>query len=320
MFGGLHRRGSYSPPRCRSCNRIFVETGTDHRCCRSRGPAVPAGSHRRYLGPALDGEARRAGSGCRLHGDQGRRPALDSLRRSHHRFSAHVDHHHRARRPRHDQRSEFRRRARRTRRWASSPSAAARSSSTPIGWPATPPRSPTRTSPRSSSRSSWERASASCRITSTRPESSWATPVRCSSGFCSPLRRFSVTGQVDPALIGQERAFATFMPIILPIAVMFLPLLDLALAVVRRTAGRAVAVLRRRQAPPPSDAAARPFARPSGSHPLHLDGAHRVRIRAAALPGAGCSSSCIVGGLFAVTLVFTFYPLRMRQKAREEIS
>jgi len=30
--------------------------------------------------------------------------------------------------------------------------------------------------------------------------------------------------------------------------------------------------------------------------------------------------ACLVGGLFAVTLIFTFYPLRMRQKAREELS
>jgi UDP-GlcNAc:undecaprenyl-phosphate GlcNAc-1-phosphate transferase len=48
-----------------------------------------------------------------------------------------------------------------------------------------------------------------------------------------------VTGQVDPALLADERAFAAFLPIILPIAVMALPLLDLGLAVVRRMmAGR----------------------------------------------------------------------------------
>ncbi|GAA2088561.1 MULTISPECIES: MraY family glycosyltransferase [Brevibacterium] len=43
-----------------------------------------------------------------------------------------------------------------------------------------------------------------------------------------------VTGQVDPALLTQERAFAAAMPIILPVAVMALPLLDLGLAVLRR--------------------------------------------------------------------------------------
>lgn len=45
-----------------------------------------------------------------------------------------------------------------------------------------------------------------------------------------------VTGQVDPALLGDQRALATFLPIILPIAVMALPLLDLMLAVLRRMA------------------------------------------------------------------------------------
>ena len=43
-----------------------------------------------------------------------------------------------------------------------------------------------------------------------------------------------VTGQVDPAMLADERALAAFLPIILPVAVMALPLLDLGLAVVRR--------------------------------------------------------------------------------------
>ncbi|GAA2002553.1 MraY family glycosyltransferase [Brevibacterium samyangense] len=43
-----------------------------------------------------------------------------------------------------------------------------------------------------------------------------------------------VTGQVDPALLGSERVLATYMPVILPIAVMALPLIDLFLAVIRR--------------------------------------------------------------------------------------
>ncbi|WAL40531.1 MraY family glycosyltransferase [Brevibacterium sp. BRM-1] len=45
-----------------------------------------------------------------------------------------------------------------------------------------------------------------------------------------------VTGQVDPAVLSDERALPTFLPIILPIAVMALPLIDLMLAVVRRMA------------------------------------------------------------------------------------
>lgn len=45
-----------------------------------------------------------------------------------------------------------------------------------------------------------------------------------------------VTGQVDPAALSDQRALATFLPIILPVAVMALPLIDLMLAVVRRMA------------------------------------------------------------------------------------
>ena len=31
-------------------------------------------------------------------------------------------------------------------------------------------------------------------------------------------------------------------------------------------------------------------------------------------------TACVMGGLAVITLIFTFYPLRMRQKAREAIS
>ncbi|WP_349828989.1 MraY family glycosyltransferase [Brevibacterium litoralis] len=43
-----------------------------------------------------------------------------------------------------------------------------------------------------------------------------------------------VTGQVDPAMLGTGQVFATYLPVLLPMAVMALPLIDLVLAVVRR--------------------------------------------------------------------------------------
>jgi UDP-GlcNAc:undecaprenyl-phosphate GlcNAc-1-phosphate transferase len=44
----------------------------------------------------------------------------------------------------------------------------------------------------------------------------------------------AVTGQVDPAVVSDARIVPAFFPILLPVAVLLLPLTDLALAVVRR--------------------------------------------------------------------------------------
>ena len=43
-----------------------------------------------------------------------------------------------------------------------------------------------------------------------------------------------VTGQINPAIVSQREAIPAFLPIVLPIAVLVLPLLDMGLAVVRR--------------------------------------------------------------------------------------
>lgn len=43
-----------------------------------------------------------------------------------------------------------------------------------------------------------------------------------------------VTGQINPAIVSQREAIPAFLPIILPLAVLVLPLLDMGLAVVRR--------------------------------------------------------------------------------------
>ena len=45
----------------------------------------------------------------------------------------------------------------------------------------------------------------------------------------------AITGQVDPAVLDQAQIVPAFMPIVLPLAILALPLLDLLLAVVRRT-------------------------------------------------------------------------------------
>jgi UDP-GlcNAc:undecaprenyl-phosphate GlcNAc-1-phosphate transferase len=44
----------------------------------------------------------------------------------------------------------------------------------------------------------------------------------------------AVTGQIDPASLGLDELFPAFIPIILPFAVLLIPLLDFGLAVVRR--------------------------------------------------------------------------------------
>jgi UDP-GlcNAc:undecaprenyl-phosphate GlcNAc-1-phosphate transferase len=48
-----------------------------------------------------------------------------------------------------------------------------------------------------------------------------------------------ITGKVDPAVLEQSRIVPAFLPVVLPLAVLALPLIDLFLAVIRRTrAGR----------------------------------------------------------------------------------
>lgn len=43
-----------------------------------------------------------------------------------------------------------------------------------------------------------------------------------------------VTGQIDPAVVSERQSIPAYLPIVLPLAVLLLPLLDMALAVVRR--------------------------------------------------------------------------------------
>ena len=77
---------------------------------------------------------------------------------------------------------------------------------------------------------------ASCRTTSTRPGCSWATPARCCSGCCWPPRRSRSPAASTPApALSGNTAVAIFLPIVVPLAILTLPLLDVLLAVVRRT-------------------------------------------------------------------------------------
>jgi len=54
-------------------------------------------------------------------------------------------------------------------------------------------------------------------------------------GFVLAAAAIVVTGQIDPEQVSRRQSFPAFLPILLPIAVLLLPLLDMGLAIVRRT-------------------------------------------------------------------------------------
>ncbi|WGW10493.1 MraY family glycosyltransferase [Saxibacter everestensis] len=126
-----------------------------------------------------------------------------------------------------------------------------------------------------------------------------------------------VTGQVDPALISQERVIPTFLPVLLPVAVLILPLTDLALAVIRR--------LRAGKSPFSADA----------KHLHHrMLGLGHTHARAVlimylwvAIVAFGCVAFLMVSwrivvplslGLAIITLVLTFSPLRRKLRQHQE--
>jgi UDP-GlcNAc:undecaprenyl-phosphate GlcNAc-1-phosphate transferase len=53
-------------------------------------------------------------------------------------------------------------------------------------------------------------------------------------GMLMATSALTVTGQVDPHTAGQDDLLPAFIPLILPLAILLLPLLDLTLAVIRR--------------------------------------------------------------------------------------
>lgn len=54
-------------------------------------------------------------------------------------------------------------------------------------------------------------------------------------GFVLAAAAIVVTGQIDPEQVTRRQSFPAFLPMLLPIAVLLLPLLDMGLAIVRRT-------------------------------------------------------------------------------------
>ncbi len=86
-----------------------------------------------------------------------------------------------------------------------------------------------------------------------------------------------VTGQVDATTLTARQQVPAFLPILLPVAVLLLPLLDMGLAVVRRMGRGKSPFHPDRAAPAPPDAPARPHPPPGGRDPVPVDGGVRVR-------------------------------------------
>ena len=59
-----------------------------------------------------------------------------------------------------------------------------------------------------------------------------------SLGFLLAASTITLAGQVDPSAVATGTLFPTLLPILIPVAVMSIPLMDLVLAVVRRTRAR----------------------------------------------------------------------------------
>ena len=53
-------------------------------------------------------------------------------------------------------------------------------------------------------------------------------------GLLMTVGALSVTGQIDPATISDSQAIPAFLPLVLPLAILVVPLLDFTLAVLRR--------------------------------------------------------------------------------------
>jgi UDP-GlcNAc:undecaprenyl-phosphate GlcNAc-1-phosphate transferase len=53
-------------------------------------------------------------------------------------------------------------------------------------------------------------------------------------GLLMATSALTVTGQIDPKLVSQDELLPAFIPLILPVAILILPMLDFAMAVLRR--------------------------------------------------------------------------------------
>ena len=75
---------------------------------------------------------------------------------------------------------------------------------------------------------------ASCRSTGTRRRSSWATPARCSSGSLLAVPTITIGGRTDFAFSGSTYFF--FAPLLIPIVILGVPIVDTVFSFVRRIA------------------------------------------------------------------------------------
>ena len=107
-------------------------------------------------------------------------------------------------------------------------------------------------------------------------------------GLVLAAAAISVTGQVDPDALkifeGSTReathaALPVFIPLLLPLTIIAIPVADLVLAIVRRTWNGPVAVRRRPGASAPPAAGDRTLAQPRGPDHVLLVGADRLRRR-----------------------------------------
>ncbi|MCQ9368293.1 undecaprenyl/decaprenyl-phosphate alpha-N-acetylglucosaminyl 1-phosphate transferase [Brevibacterium sp. 50QC2O2] len=128
-----------------------------------------------------------------------------------------------------------------------------------------------------------------------------------------------VTGQVDPAALASTRALPTYLPILLPLAVMALPLIDLLLAVVRRMAAG--------KSPFTADA------KHLHHRMLRLGHSHAHAVLIMYLWTAVVAYGCVAFLLFDVryvvaglviallaTLLLTFYPLLRRRRVARALA
>ena len=119
-------------------------------------------------------------------------------------------------------------------------------------------------------------------------------------GLLLAAATISITGSIDPSTsVSGNSAVAIFLPVVVPLAILTLPLLDVLLAVIRRTAGRAAAVAAGRRAPAPPDAQDRAHppaggapALPVGRAARHGCGLLRLRRRLAADRGHRRAHRC----------------------------
>ena len=77
---------------------------------------------------------------------------------------------------------------------------------------------------------------ASCRTTSTRRASSWATPARCSSACCMATTTITIGGRTTDPFSGQTYFY--FAPLLIPLVILGVPIVDTAFSFLRRVVKR----------------------------------------------------------------------------------